>query len=83
MSIFEYDEEAVMALIRSDEREDGRNEGLLQARQESILELLEDLGEISESLNIKICEETNLDTLKRWLKLAAKTDSIEHFIAAM
>lgn len=33
MSIFEYDEEAVMALIRSDEREDGRNEGLLQARQ--------------------------------------------------
>ena len=83
MSIFEYDEEAVMALIRSDEREDGRNEGLLQARQESVLELLEDLGEISESLNIKICEETNLDTLKRWLKLAAKTDSIEHFIAAM
>lgn len=83
MSIFEYDEEAVMALIRSDEREDGRNEGLLQARQESVLELLEDFGEIPESLRIKICEETNLDTLKRWHKLAAKTDSIEQFVAAM
>lgn len=83
MSIFEYDEEAVMALIRSDEREDGRNEGLLQAKQEDILELLEDFGEIPESLSMKICEETNLDTLKRWHKLAAKTDSIEQFVAAM
>lgn len=83
MSIFEYDEEAVMALIRSDEREDGRNEGLLQAKQEDVLELLEDFGEIPESLSMQICEETNLDTLKRWHKLAAKTDSIEQFVAAM
>lgn len=83
MSIFEYDEEAVLALIRSDEREDGRNEGLLQARQEAIVELLEDLGEIPESLGIQICEETDLDTLKRWHKLAAKADSIEQFITTM
>lgn len=58
MSIFEYDEEAV-------------------------LELLEDSGEIPESLSMQICGETNLDTLKRWHKLAAKADSIEQFIAAM
>lgn len=83
MSIFEYDEEAVMALIRSDEREDGKNEGLLQGKVESILELLEDYGEIPESIKTQIFKETNPDILKRWHKLAAKVNSIEQFIVAM
>lgn len=37
MSIFEYDEEREMKLIRADEREIGHNEGLLEGIREGIM----------------------------------------------
>lgn len=51
----------------------------LKAKAENILELLEDLGEIPESTKDKIMKETDFDTLKKWHKLAAKTESIAAF----
>lgn len=75
MSIFEYDEEEAKEVFR----EDGRIEGMLQAKVMDILELLEDIGEISQPLKNKICSETDMDILKKWLKAAAKSNSFEEF----
>lgn len=66
--------------MKMDERfEDGQKRG----KAESVLELLEDCGHISEDLRTRVLEEKNLDILKKWLKLAKKVDSIEAFTARM
>ena len=41
--------------------------------------LLENLGEISEELRAKIMAEKDLQVLSKWLKLAARVDSIDVF----
>ena len=46
---------------------------------ESVLCLLEELGIVSEELREKIQNETELQILQRWLKLAAKSESLEQF----
>ena len=58
-----------------DERKAGKIEGCVSI----LLELLEELGDISSELYEKIQAESNLDELKRWTKLAAKSESIEDF----
>ena len=79
MSIFEYDEEEAIEVFR----EDGRIEGMLQAKTMDILELLEDIGEISQPLKNKICSQTDVDILRKWLKAAAKSSSLEEFESLM
>ena len=69
----------LLELLLQDERREGRAEG----KAESIISLLEDLAIVPEALQEKIMNETNLVTLKRWLKLAAKAESIEQFISEM
>lgn len=55
-----------------------RKEAAQDTRIQSILELLEDYGEIPESLKEELqCADS--DTLRRYHKLAAKADSIEAF----
>ena len=60
-----------------------RSDGKLEGRIESILELLEDLGEIPEELRDKIEEQEDIAILKVWHKLAAKSESIEQFMEQM
>ena len=60
-----------------------RSEGKLEGRIDSILELLEDLGEIPQELREKIEEQEDLAILKVWHKLAAKAESIEQFMEQM
>ena len=83
MSIFEYDEEEAKEVFREDGRIEGRAEGLaegmLKTKISDILELLEDLGEVPQPLKDKICSQTNMDILKKWLKAAAKSSSITEF----
>lgn len=67
MSIFEYDEELHKRTI------------ITETKVDSILELLEDLGEIPESLEKELYGQTDFDVLKRWHKVAAKAESIEQF----
>ena len=55
--------------------ERGRTEGLAEA----ILDLLVDKGEVSDALQNRIKEEESLDTLKVWLKLAGKADTVDEF----
>ena len=75
----EYDEEKVLADIGQERYEDGKAEG----KAESILELLEEGGDVPEEFRDVILSETNIETLKRWLKLAARADSIKTFKSQM
>lgn len=58
---------------------DSKKEG----KVESIIELLQEVGEVSEDLRTRIRRQTNMETLSQWLKLAAKADSVEEFESKM
>ena len=60
-----------------------RQEGLIEGKIESILELLEELGNIPKQLLQRISQETNSDILNKWLKCAAKASSFAEFEAKM
>lgn len=62
---------------------DERAEGKAEGKAEDVLELLQELGNVSEDLQSKIMGEMNLEVLKRWHRLAAKADSIEQFLENM
>lgn len=61
----------------------GRAEGVLLGKVQSILELLEELGSISDEVRGKVMDETNSEILTRWHKLAAKAESMEQFLQDM
>lgn len=91
MSIFEYNEEEEIRKIReaeyelgleagrSEGRSEGRAEGKTEGKAESILALLGELGVVSESLRDLIAQMKDQEVLLKWLKLAAKAESIEDF----
>lgn len=58
-------------------------EGEHTARISDIMELLSEHGTLPENIRTLISSEKNTDKLKSWLKLAARTDSIESFEAQM
>lgn len=58
--------------IRADK---AREEG----KAESILMLLSELGDVPEELETRIFSERDSETLKNWLKLAARAESVEQF----
>ena len=60
-------------------RDQGKSEGIALGKAEDILQLLEDLGEVPEPLKKRIQEETDLQVLSRWLKAAAKAETITEF----
>ena len=49
------------------------------SKAEDVLELLTELGTVSEELRRTVMETKDLEKLKTWLKLAAKTESVEQF----
>ncbi|MCI6121784.1 MAG: hypothetical protein SOX85_02940 [Lachnospiraceae bacterium] len=51
--------------------------------KEDILDILEDKCQLPADLRSRIEDEKNLQTLTRWLKLAAKADSLEEFLSQM
>ena len=56
-----------------------KQEGRLEATQESVLELLEELGEIPCELQKKIQKLESIEALMSLLKLAARADSLHTF----
>lgn len=60
-------------------REEGKTVGIAIGKAEDILELLADAGTVPEALRERILGETDLDTLKKWVKLAARVESIDEF----
>ena len=56
-----------------------KQEGRLEATQESVLEILEELGEIPCELQKKIQKLESIEALMSLLKLAARADSLHTF----
>ena len=63
--------------------EDMRLEGKIEGRIESIMELLEEFGQVPPQIAELIQAEDNLNVLSRWFKAAAKAGSIAEFEANM
>ena len=59
------------------------DEGKAEGKAEAVLNLLEELGEISDDLRVRIISEKDLDVLKRWLKQAVKSESTDESIEKM
>ena len=57
----------------------GRAEGIIAGKIEDILELLEEHGKIPDELKARISAQKDLDILRKWIKLAAQTTSIQAF----
>lgn len=74
-------------LLMQDERragrEEGREEGRIVGHRESVIEFLTELGSVPKELQETISRETDLEQLKRWVKLAARVESLDQFIAEM
>ena len=78
-----------------DERAEGKAEGIAEGKAEGIaegkteavlemlLELMNDLGEIPDELRNRITSEKDLETLKKWLRLAARSESLDEFLEKM
>ena len=75
MILAEYDEERHIA----NEKQISWEEGNAAGKAEDILSLLEELGDIPEGLRSKILRESDLNVLRKWLKEAAKAESVEAF----
>lgn len=56
-----------------------REDAKMEMVQENILDLLEDLGDIPDSLEKTIREQERIPVLKKWHKLAAKAGSFQEF----
>ena len=69
--------------MMEDSRLEGKAEGKMEGKAEDILELLEELGEVSENTRDEIYAQQNPEVLRYWLKLAAKADSVEMFVKRM
>lgn len=68
---------------RAEGRVEGRAEGKALGKAESILLLLQDSGMIPDELRSKILEEQDTDILSKYLKLAARAESVAEFIKEM
>ncbi len=83
MSIFEYNEEEHIRQVELDAMEmgmkRGMEQGLHKGKMEAILELLADLGTVSDALKARIRAQENPERLSKWLKLAAKAQTLEAF----
>lgn len=60
-----------------------KQEGRIEATQEAVLELLEDLGELPNGIRDRIAGLENLEDLKALHKIAARTDSLQTFAEDM
>ena len=61
------------------ERDKGREEGRTIGKAESILDILQELGEVPEGVKDCILAQQDITVLKGWLKAAIKASSIEEF----
>ncbi len=59
---------------------EGRDEGRNEGKAEGILQILAELGHVSEKVKTEIGSQKDGDILNRWLKAAARAESIEAFI---
>lgn len=56
-----------------------RDEGRAEGKAEAVMALLEEIGLVSEDLEERLREQKDQDILRKWLKLAARANSVEEF----
>ncbi|WP_367397844.1 hypothetical protein [Clostridium bornimense] len=61
-------------------KEEGIEEGKIEESKKSIVDFLLDIGLVNESIMNILEKENNLETLRMWNKIAARSSSIEEFI---
>ena len=70
-----------------DERAEGKAEVIAEGKAEAVLEMLlelmSNLGEIPDELRNRITSEKDLETLKKWHRLAARSESLDEFLEKM
>lgn len=64
-------------------KEEGKAEGKVEGKALDVLELLEEYGKIPGNLQELIMSQKDSAILSKWLKLAAKVESIEEFTRKM
>ena len=83
MTHLDYTWEKRERLIRMEEYADGEAAGLREGKavgiRDSLLELLQEFGDIPEALQTRIESEKDLQVLTSWLKAAARADSLKEF----
>ncbi len=66
-----------------DERQEGEARGYargeINGHAACVLTFLEEKGSVPKELRERISQEKNLEVLQKWLKLAAKVDTIRQF----
>ena len=81
--ILDYEAKDILNRGRAEGRAEGHAEGLAEgyteARSQMLMEILEEKGSISKQLQKKIEEEKDLEVLKKWCKLAIKSETVEQF----
>lgn len=78
---FKYNIIRVFEEEKAEGRAEGKAEGKAEGRAEAVVDLLEELGTISEELRGMIFAQKDLNILKDWHKLAAHSGSIGEFEA--
>lgn len=79
MLLAEYNEKETIEYLRREQRQLGREEGKQLGKSALILELLEDIGRIPDSLRSLVQGEQDKKRLKEWCRLAAQVKSVEEF----
>lgn len=57
-----------------------RKESKAEGKAEEVVYLLSELGPVPEKIRQRIMKETNLETLRKWNKTAARADSLQQFL---
>ena len=83
VSIFEYNEELHLANLRREGYEEGLEQGIQRGKTLDILELLSELGEVPDTLRNMIESKTDTEILSKWIKAAAKCNTIKEFEDSM
>lgn len=73
------EDEYIRDLARAEGMAEGKAEGKAEGMAEAVLELLNELGDLPDALKGRIQKETNLQVLGKWLKAAARAESIMDF----
>ncbi len=79
MTVLDFTFERRIELEKRDARAEGEEYGRAIGKAEDVLELLAELGAISPKLKEQILNQKDDATLSRWLKYAAKAESIADF----
>lgn len=87
MSIYEYDEEKAKKVYYEDGVAEGMAEGIAAGKAEgiaeSIFELLEEKGNIPETLKDTVYNEKDISILRKWRRLSMKASTVSDFCEKM